>query len=141
MTMADPELEAIRARKLQELMRTASAPKAAAAGAPPNGKPIIVTDASFDREVAKPGLVLVDFWAAWCGPCLRVAPVLEQIAKDRAGSLRLAKLNVDENPRTASRFQVMSIPTMLLFKDGKLVDGIVGALPRAQIEATINRWT
>lgn len=122
-------------------MRTASAPKAAAAGAPPNGKPIIVTDASFDREVAKPGLVLVDFWAAWCGPCLRVAPVLEQIAKDRAGSLRLAKLNVDENPRTASRFQVMSIPTMLLFKDGKLVDGIVGALPRAQIEATINRWT
>lgn len=139
--MADPELEAIRARKLQELMKAASAPKVVAAGASPDGKPILVTDATFNQEVSKSGLVLVDFWAAWCGPCLRVSPVLEQIARDRAGSMRLAKLNVDENPRTAARFQVMSIPTMLLFKDGKLVDGIVGALPRAQIEATINRWT
>ncbi len=139
--MADPELEAIRARKLQELMKTVSVPKAPAAGALPSGKPIIVTDATFDREITRTGLVLVDFWAAWCGPCLRVAPILEQIAKDRAGSMRLAKLNVDENPQTAMRFQVMSIPTMLLFKDGKLVDGIVGALPRPQIEATISRWT
>jgi len=139
--MADPALEAIRARKLQELMRAAAAPKLPSAGAPPSGAPIVVTDATFHQEITKPGLVLVDFWAAWCGPCLRVSPVLEQIARERAGSLRLAKLNVDENPRTAERFQVMSIPTMLLFKDGKLVDGIVGALPRAQIEATINRWT
>ncbi len=141
MTMADPELEAIRARKLQELIRSTSAPKAVAAGAPPGGAPVIVTDTTFDSEITKPGLVLVDFWAAWCGPCLRVAPVLELIAKDRAGTFRLAKLNVDENPRTAQRFEVMSIPTMLLFKDGRLVDGIVGALPRPQIEATINRWT
>lgn len=139
--MADPELEAIRARRLQELMKATSSPKVLPVEIPPSGRPIVVTDATFDQEVSKPGLVLVDFWAAWCGPCLRVSPVLEQIARDRAGSLRLAKLNVDENPRTPSRFQIMSIPTMLLFKDGKLVDGIVGVLPRPQIEATINRWT
>jgi thioredoxin len=139
--MADPELEAIRARRLQELMKATSSPKVLPVEIPPSGRPIVVTDATFDQEVSKPGLVLVDFWAAWCGPCLRVSPVLEQIARDRAGSLRLAKLNVDENPRTPSRFQIMSIPTMLLFKDGKLVDGIVGLLPRPQIEATINRWT
>lgn len=135
--MADPELEAIRARKLQELMNAAT-PSAPAAG---SGRPITLTDATFESEVRKPGLLLVDFWAEWCGPCHRVAPVLEAIARDRAASMRLGKLNVDENPRTAMRFQVMSIPTMLLFKDGKLVDGVVGALPRAEIEATISKWT
>ena len=135
--MIDPELEAIRQRKLQQLLQSSGKPTPAAA----SGLPIALTDATFDREIAKPGLILVDFWAAWCGPCLSVAPVLEQIAKDRAESLRLGKLNVDENPLTAERFQVMSIPTMLLFKGGKLVDGIVGALPRAQIESVIQRWT
>lgn len=107
----------------------------------PDGNPIALTDASFDAEVKKPGLILVDFWAAWCGPCLRVAPVLEAMARDLAGALRVGKLNVDENPRTAARFQVMSIPTMLLFKDGGLVDGIVGAYPRPQIEAMVRKWT
>ena len=135
--MEDPELEAIRARKLQELMTAAEAPKPS----PERGAPIQLTDATFDAEVRKPGLILVDFWAAWCGPCLRVAPTLEQIAKERAGTMRLGKLNVDENPRTAARFQVMSIPTMLLFKDGKLVDGIVGALPRHEIEGVLSKWT
>ena len=135
--MVDPELEAIRARKLQELMKATEAPKPVAAPA----APVHLTDATFDAEVRRPGVILVDFWAAWCGPCLRVAPTLEQIAKDRAGTVRIGKLNVDENPRTAQRFQVMSIPTMLLFKDGKLVDGIVGALPRPEIEAVLAKWT
>jgi len=135
--MTDRELEAIRARRLQELIGSATP----AAGTSSGSRPVILTDVTFDAETRKSGLILVDFWAAWCGPCLRVAPVLEQIAKERATTLRVGKLNVDENPRTAERFQVMSIPTMLLFKDGKLVDGIVGALPRAQIEAVIGRWT
>lgn len=137
--MVDPELEAIRARKLQRLLQANAGPGPAPAMA--GGNPVLVTDATFDAEVRKPGLLLVDFWAAWCGPCLRVAPVLEQMAKDLAGTLRIGKLNVDENPRTAERFQVMSIPTMLLFKDGKLVDGIVGALPRAELEAVVRKWT
>lgn len=140
MAESDPELEAIRARKLQELMRATPSPPSGGRGTA-DGKPVILTDATFDAEIRKPGTILVDFWAAWCGPCLRVAPTLEAIAKENAGKMRLGKLNVDENPRTAQRFQVMSIPTMLVFKDAKLVDGIVGALPRAQIEAVLNKWT
>ena len=136
--MEDPELAAIRARKMRELMAGASAPKPTSAGW---SGPIRLTDATFDEEVRRPGLILVDFWADWCGPCHRVAPVLEEVAKARAGSLRLGKLNVDENPRMPSRFQVTSIPTMLLFKDGRLVDGIIGAVPRPEIESVVARWT
>ena len=136
--MDDPELAAIRARKLQELLSAASAPKPAAAEW---SGPVTITDATFDAEVRRPGMIIMDFWAQWCGPCHRVAPILEQVAKAHAGVLRLGKLNIDENPRTTSRFRVMSIPTMLLFKDGKLVDGIVGAVPRPQIEAVVSRWT
>ncbi len=139
MATDDPELEAIRARKLQELLRARESPPTAAKPAA-DGKPVLLTDANFESETRKPGVILVDFWAAWCGPCLRVAPTLEAIAREKAGRMRLGKLNVDENPRTAERFQVMSIPTMLLFKDGKLVDGIVGALPRPQIEALLSKW-
>ena len=140
MAVDDPELEAIRARKLQELMN-AQKPSAAPPTPSADGKPVQLTDANFEAEIRKPGVILVDFWAAWCGPCLRVSPTLEAIARERAGKMRLGKLNVDENPRTAQRFQVMSIPTMLVFKDGKLVDGIVGAYPRPQIEGVLNKWT
>jgi thioredoxin 1 len=135
--VSEAELEAIRARKLRELHASVAAPAYGDA----DGTPVLLTDGTFDGQVRKPGLVLVDFWAPWCGPCHRVAPILEAIAHDLAGTLRVGKLNVDENPRTQARFQVMSIPTMLLFKDGKLVDGIVGAVPRPQIEAMVRRWT
>ncbi len=137
--MDDPELAAIRARKLRELIAATSVPGPTTETG--WSGPIRLTDATFDEEVRRPGLILVDFWAEWCGPCHRVAPVLEEVAKARVGSLRLAKLNVDENPRMPGRFQVTSIPTMLLFKDGRLVDGIVGAVPRPQIEALVARWT
>ncbi len=136
--MDDPELAAIRARKRERLERLVTNPSARSAVSP--AQPVAFTDATFDAEVAKGGLILVDFWAAWCGPCRRVSPVLEGIARDHSRSLTVGKLNVDENPRTAARFQVMSIPTLLLFKDGKLVDGIVGAVPRAQIESLVSRW-
>ena len=135
--MEDPELAAIRARKLRGLM-AATGPKPVAAG---YIGPVQLTDATFDREVGRAGLLLVDFWAEWCGPCHRVAPILEDVARAHGAALRLGKLNVDENPRTAERFQVTSIPTMLLFKNGKLVDGIVGAVPRPQIEAIVKRWS
>ena len=102
---------------------------------------VTATKENFEDLATGNGIVLVDFWASWCGPCLRVSPILEAIARDQAGRMRLGKLNVDENPKTAMRFQVMSIPTMLVFKDGKLVDGIVGALPRPQIESVLKKWT
>src|SRR5712691_8293281 len=135
--MDDPELAAIRARKLRELM-AATGPKPVAAAWT---GPVQLTDATFEGEIGRAGLLLVDFWADWCGPCHRVAPILEEVARARAGSLRLGKLNVDENPRMPSRFQVTSIPTILLFKDGRLVDGIVGAVPRPEIESLVARWT
>ena len=101
-----------------------------------DAKPQIVTDASFARDVidassAKP--VLVDAWAEWCGPCRMVAPVLDQLAAESAGKYKIAKLNVDENPRTAAQFNIRSIPTMLIFKNGELVDQIVGAQSKRTI--------
>src|SRR6184192_3707998 len=138
MTVDDPELAAIRAKKLERLLSAASAPNFTASTW---SGPIALSDATFPAEVRKPGAILVEFWAEWCGPCHRVAPILEEVARAHATALRLGKLNVDENPRTAERFQIASIPTMLLFKDGKLVDGIIGAVPRPQVEAFVARWS
>jgi thioredoxin len=99
-----------------------------------SGKPLEVTTAQFDKHLSRNDIpVLVDFWATWCGPCKMVAPVLEEIAGEKAGSLTVAKLDVDSNPATARDFQVVSIPTMILFKDGKPVKRIVGAKGKAAL--------
>ena len=91
-------------------------------------KPVVITDQTFEREVlqAQGQPVLLDCWAPWCGPCRMIAPVMDQLAAESQGRYRIAKLNVDENPMTASRFQIASIPTMLIFKDGKLIDRLIG---------------
>ncbi|GAC1649164.1 MAG: thioredoxin [Gemmatimonadaceae bacterium] len=97
---------------------------------------LAVTDATFDQQVVKQeGLTVVDFWATWCGPCRMVAPILDQLAAEYSGKVRVAKVDVDANGQTATKFNVRSIPTLLFFKNGKLVDQIVGALPKAQIES------
>jgi thioredoxin 2 len=103
-----------------------------------SGNPVDITDRSFEEEVLSfPGPVLVDCWAPWCGPCHMVAPILNDLASEYVGRLKIAKLNVDENPETASRYDTRSIPTMLIFKGGKLVERIVGALPKKRIEQYI----
>ena len=99
---------------------------------------ININDSNFKQEVLEESLpVLVDFWAAWCGPCLRLAPVIEQISKEYKGKLKVCKLNVDDSPKTASSYDIMSIPTLAIFKNGKVIDKIVGALPKAELETAI----
>jgi len=92
-------------------------------------KPVVITDQTFEREALQSSgpLVLVDCWAPWCGPCRMIGPILDELAAESRGRYRIAKLNVDENPQTSSRFQIASIPTMLIFKDGKLIDRLIGA--------------
>ena len=95
----------------------------------------VVTDESFESDVEKAnGLTVVDFWATWCAPCRMIAPILDQLATEYAGKVKVTKLDVDQNVRTATRFNVRSIPTLLFFKDGKLVDQVVGAVPKQQLE-------
>ncbi len=97
---------------------------------------IAVTDADFEAQVEKSsGVTVVDFWATWCGPCRMIAPILEQLSVEYQGKVRVTKLDVDSNQRTAMRFNVRSIPTLLFFKDGKVVDQVIGAVPKAALSA------
>ena len=106
----------------------------------PVGKPQPVTDASFAQDVLRsPVPVLVDAWAPWCGPCHMIAPVVDQLATELAGRIRVVKLNVDENPRTAARFGLRSIPTLLVLKDGREVDRLVGVQPKREIARRLER--
>jgi len=102
-------------------------------------KPVAVSDSDFDQIVLQSKTpVLVDFWAAWCGPCRMVAPVVEELAGEYAGKITVAKLNVDENPKMASQYGIMSIPTLLIFKNGAPVSNIVGFRPKAELKRNID---
>ncbi len=101
--------------------------------------PLKVTGESWEREVLEAtGHVLVDFWASWCGPCMMIAPIIEEMATEYAGKLKVFKLNTDENPEIASRYKIMGIPTLIFFKDGTIVDQIVGAVPKSQLKTKID---
>ena len=99
-----------------------------------------VTDDNFELEIENhSGLAVVDFWATWCGPCRMIAPILDQLATEYEGKVKVAKLDVDTNIKTATRFNVRSIPLLLFFKDGKVVDQIVGAVPKVSIETKLQQ--
>jgi thioredoxin 1 len=98
-----------------------------------------VTDQNFTDVTGGAGLSMVDFWAVWCGPCRIVAPIVEQLAEEYAGKVTVGKLDVDSNQRTASQYNVRSIPTILFFKEGKVVDQVIGAVPRAALESKIKQ--
>jgi len=125
---SDEELERVREKKMAELKKKSA-----------EDKPVHVTDSNFNEVVGKHSMALIDFWASWCGPCQALAPTIEELAKENTGRIFVGKLNVDENPQTAERFQVYSIPTMLIMKNSKEVDRIVGCVQKKYITATLNK--
>ena len=103
--------------------------------------PIKVSDVNFKQEVLESSLpVLVDFWAPWCGPCRIIAPIIEELSRDLAGSIKVAKLNTDENPGTAMQYKIMGIPTLAIFVNGRMVDQIVGTVPKGHIVDKLNYY-
>jgi thioredoxin 1 len=132
---SDDELEAIKHKKLAELQKEA-ATKAMMSSI---SEPIVLTDSNFASEVTKYPIMLVDFWAPWCGPCRMVSPIIEQLSREYSGRVAFGKVNVDENQRIAASFGIQSIPTLMIFKGSKAVDVIMGAVPKAQIEMKLKQ--
>ncbi len=143
----DKELEALRKRRLEELKAASaqdtSAPeskeelKMSETGADWPDKPVSVTDGDFKEFIGKYPYVIVDCWAPWCGPCRMLGPVIDELAGDYKGKIVFAKLNTDENQATAMAHEIMSIPTLLFFKNGELIDKTMGAMPKAALEPKI----
>ena len=135
----DRELEEIRQRKLKEMLGRSSEGGQETEESIPN-EPVQVTDATFTDFIRGHTLAVIDCWAPWCFPCRMVSPILEEMARDYAGKVFFGKLNVDENRAVAMQYQTLAIPTILVFKNGKLVDRIVGAMPRKLLEPRITRY-
>ena len=132
----DEELKGIREKKLRELMKKACETEEKKSA---QNKPIELTDTKFRDMIQNHPLVVVDCWAPWCAPCHMVAPILEELARGYAGRISFGKLDVDENQSVALQHQIMSIPTLLVFKNGKLVDRIIGAMPKKILEPKITQ--
>ena len=128
----DEELRHIREKKLGELVELEEKKLEMTAEH-------VLTDSNFNEIVNQHSLALIDCWAPWCGPCLALAPTIEELARKYSGKVLVGKLNVDDNPRTAERFQIFSIPTMLIMKNGREVDRIVGLVPKNHVEAVLRK--
>ena len=131
-TVEDEELDRIRREKLRKLLEERKS-----GTSPPSV--IVLTDFNFKETVSRYPLMLVDFWAPWCGPCRIVSPIVEELAEELKGKVVFGKLNVDENQRTAAEFQIFSIPTLVLLKNGVEVDRIIGAVPKRMIKAALEK--
>ena len=123
------DIEMIRQKMLKDIM----------SGKVKEVKPIELNDENFKNSVATEKILVVDFWAAWCRPCRYLSPVIEELAKDYSGKVTFGKLNVDENPSVSTEFNIRSIPTVLMFKDGKMVDMSIGAVPKPMLDARIKK--
>jgi len=133
----DSELERIVQKKLRELMRESQTDVKTATYP---SEPVDVSDDNFEKFISRYPLVVVDFWADWCMPCRFMAPVIKELASEMAGKVVFGKLNVDQNPQTAGKFGIMSIPTLIVFKNGRPVDVAVGAMPKSRLKALIMRY-
>jgi thioredoxin 1 len=133
------ELEELKKRRLEQLKkRYMAGGKNMEENLP--GTPIKITDADIDEHVKKYDTVVVDCWAPWCGPCRMVGPVIEELAKEMQGKIVFGKLNVDENPATSTKHQIMSIPTLLVFKNGTIVDRLIGAMPKDMLKQKLDSY-
>ena len=129
----DKEIDRIKKAKILAMLERAQREKF-------SNKPVVLTDANFDSEIARHKLIVVDFWAPWCGPCRMVSPIIEELAVAYSGKVTFGKLNVDDNMMVPSRFGVRGIPTLMVFKDGKIVDNLVGACSKAHIESKFRSY-
>ncbi|QRF75514.1 thioredoxin 2 [Thermoplasmatales archaeon] len=132
---SDDEIEKIRMKQMDDLMKSIRGEKNAASGS--TGTPIDLNDRNFSAELMKQNIMVVDFWAPWCGPCQMVHPIIEELAREYAGKVTFGRLNVDDNQATSAAFRVRSIPTILIFKNGKVADGVIGAVPKKMLESKI----
>ena len=128
----DPEILKIRQKKIESMAGKNMSES--------TKNPVTLTDQSFDGFIQKQGLSIVDCWAEWCGPCKMLSPVIDQLAQEYSGKVAFGKLNVDENPSTSSKFGIMSIPTLLVFTKGKLIDNLVGAHPYQTLKTKIDEY-
>ncbi len=132
------ELDEIRKKKMEKMMSEQNKPSMPKVEYP--SKPVIVTDSTLDAALNQYPLLIVDCWAEWCGPCRMIGPIIEDLAKELSGKAVFGKLNVDENMQTSNKYRISAIPTLLVFKDGKLLDKLVGAYPKATLAGKIQKY-
>jgi thioredoxin 1 len=132
------ELEEIKKKKMEQMKRDLAASANPTVELPE--KPVIVTDATIDAAASQYPIFILDCWAEWCGPCRTIGPIIEQLAMEMKGKVVFGKLNVDENMMTANKYRISAIPTLMVFKNGKLIDKLVGAYPKPALAAKIQRF-
>lgn len=137
----DDELDKIMKRKMRQYQNQGITNSDSVGTVESLNKPVILTDNNFAESVKKFPLLIVDFWAPWCGPCRMVSPIIEQLANELAGKATFGKLNVDENPTISSAFGIQSIPTIIIFKNGQPIDGFMGAMSKPQMMSKILQYT
>ena len=132
------ELEEIKKKKMEKMMTDMNKPKEPVVELP--GKPIVVTDATLEKAANQYPILILDCWAEWCGPCRMIGPIIEELAGEMKGKVVFGKLNVDENPQTANKYKISAIPTLMVFKNGKLIDKLVGAYPKTTLTGKIQKY-
>ena len=132
------ELDEIKRKKMEKMMNDMNRPPAPSIELP--DKPVIVTDATIDSMASAYPLFILDCWAEWCGPCRMIGPIIEQLAAEMKGRAVFGKLNVDQNMQTANKYRISAIPTLMIFKDGKLIDKLVGAYPKPALVAKLEKY-
>jgi len=132
------ELDEIKKKKMEKMMKDMNKPPAPSIELP--DKPVIVTDATIDSMASAYPLFILDCWAEWCGPCRMIGPIIEQLAAEMKGQAVFGKLNVDQNMQTANKYRISAIPTLMIFKDGKLIDKLVGAYPKPALTAKLQKY-